>query len=329
MYVIANDTGNDISPDEIVDQYIFARILASFLLMISVYLLLVTIVYEVKTYRTKKAEVAYEARQTTRGRKPKTRSNVDRMRYLLLISVSSIFIKHMLEIVELQFFDKSDTICNNLRAIKNILYVFSISPLYLVIWMRQRMFYVSVMGRFFNKFVKILSSSVVVIMFIGDVVGISLFLGTRGYVSRSTGCVVGYSHVHRKFPGAFMLGCTVTFQAILLFLFLYPLVLHKKEAKKFNIKYSNLWDAMKRTFILTSIIVLFDILAAVVSVIVFDHVISIYFQLIYDISLLAACFCVIAAFNDWKRRLFPFLNTFVQGLRRISYYTRTEIVTIV
>ena len=334
----ANDTSINISLERIAKQHVTAVTIASLLLIISVYLFLVTILYEVKVSQARKL-------QSGNHRGSKNGSNyfckvwntaADRIRFLIVISVSSIMIRQTLEIVELQFSTKSDVICNNLRAIKNILYVFCISPLYIILWMRQRMFYTSRLQNIFNKFVKTLSASVIVIMIIGNIIGISLFLGTRKYASHPTGCVIASSTVNTKLPGAVLLGCTVIFQIILLFLFLYPLILHKKDAERLDVKNSNIWNVIRRICILTTLTVIFDVSAAVVTLIIDDLVISVFRQLVYDVSLFVACICVILAFNDWKQRLFPFLSqtdsaacsTTPQNSQKVTSQSVLEVTTV-
>lgn len=335
----ASDRPTDLTAENIFRQYVGASVLSALLLALALYLLTVTILYEVKVWRVNKS---IKSRSLSRHRKFSSNFTrdvtSDRMRYLILFSTSIIFARQCLKFVELRYSFEEDKVCNALRGTGNFLYAVCLTCVYLVIWFRQRIFYKSkLLRQMYNNAVKILSASVVVIMIINDIVGLTLFLATRAYMSHPTGCVVQYSYVNKKLPGIFLICCTVIFQCILLGLFIHPLAQHRKNAQAISSDSYHTTEALiKRTFCLTLLTVTVDMISAGVSVIVSDYIISIFRQLMYDISLIVACCCVIGGFRDWKQRLFPFLHQHVEvtgTIRRkadeTSNTTRSEIFTVV
>ncbi|XP_039271218.2 uncharacterized protein LOC120345741 [Styela clava] len=314
----SNKTGHHPSEHEIFRQWLAAIVFASFLLVWSLYILIVTLMYEWKVM-----SVNFEIKQRSlkrsrhRGRiKFERNKTADRMRYLIIITAVFTVLRQCLEGVELRHSFDNDEACNSLRVVKNILYAFCASPIYIVLWMRQRVFYESpVLKDLSNKGIRILSFSIVLIMGVGDAVGILLFIATRGYKSSPTGCKVEYSHIPKKLPGVFLFSCTATFQIILMGLFAYPLLRHKHESKDINADCSGLMKLLKRTTIMAAITICCDGIGALITMLVSDLIIAIFRQLIYDFMLLIATVCVIASFGDWKIRLLPFLKqkTKVQG----------------
>lgn len=300
----------DLTPENIFRQYVAASVLSSILLAFGLYILTVTILYEYKVWKVNCSSMKSPLKRQRHVSSTSTTRDVtaDRMRYLIFCSATIIFVRQCLKFVELQYSFESDRACNTLRGTGNFLYASCLTCVYIVIWCRQRIFYRSKLLRpMFGNVVKTLSASVIVIMVINDAVGITLFLATRAYMSHPTGCVVQYSYVPKKLPGIFLICCTVLFQGILLGLFLYPLVQHKKRANALGSNSQRTEALIKRTFCLTLLTVIVDLISAGSSVLVSDYIISIFRQLMYDTSLMVACCCVIGCFPDWKQRMFPFL----------------------
>jgi len=145
-----------------------------------------------------------------------------------------------------------------------------------------------------------------------NVTTITLYLSTRQYTNSIRGCVVGVSSIPTKIPGVFLFVSTLSFQVILLCLFIYPLYRHRRAINELKLTSSSSTDSQKREITLirrvtvaATVTILTDIASGAISVFVFSKSYGVIRNLIYDGDMLIALLCLVFSFVDWRTRLVP------------------------
>nr|XP_039250160.1 uncharacterized protein LOC120327869 [Styela clava] len=287
--ISANDTIS-FYKDEVYRQWLAAVVFASFTFFINFYVLVVTLIYEWKVQKENR-EIMNRIRQKNRYSRMRKHIASDVMRYLIITFLILFVAVGCLDAVELRYsYDHEVDICRNLRYVKHFLVAICLLIPYLIYWLRQRQFYKSdLLKPICNKFMQVLSWLVLAFMIIGRSHPLLLLQTASAYIA------------------------LVIFQFSLLFLFVYPLW---KLRKNHNANARRLMKRIKRSSIATTITIFAMMVGPIISIIYnsYFHLI-IFDSLVLEFVILVATICVIASFDEWKLRLFPFAHhvTLVQA----------------
>lgn len=266
--------------------------------MMNVYLLFVTAAYEVQTRRSNYNSEA-----------GKTLKADERMRMVILGAAFMTFVRQVFRTLEVSEGFTNDSVCLIVRKVTDALFVLVISLIYFTLWLRQRVFYTSLLTSSLNSnFTKILGWCVIVLVVVGGAVGISLYLGTLTYKSSELGCIINETFVAAEVPPAYYISTVVLFQFILLYLFVYPLVKHNRymNTTQLNTFPKATYKLLKRVAIVTAIDVSLDVIMISLAQILRFYFSLTYLIFLFDVVLTKSCVCVICSFKDWKYRLCPF-----------------------
>lgn len=198
--------------------------------------------------------------------------------------------------------------CDISIKFKVVQYASSLFAIYLVLWMRQRLFYRDPrLKHLSSKFIQTLSWNMGFILLASGLVAIGIFLLGVRYKATSVGC--------RTIPGPLnktrwiVLGTgTVLFQICFLCLFLYPLGKHQQDMKRFGRTQGQgnpVIKLVKRATVITIICILTDMVT--VAVILFIDKNGMQSTRIYGINLVINVVCLIFSFPDWRERLMPWI----------------------
>ncbi|XP_077971752.1 uncharacterized protein LOC144425869 [Styela clava] len=233
------------------------------------------------------------------------------------------------EQLQLFFGGKSDFLCTVILKVHIVLYSLPIASIYTFLWARQRIMYRHPSMRLFSsKRTQFASWYIIFTLFNGFIATAVLFLTTRSYTKSDFGCALKNTSIPKFIPWLILIGTTVISQTLLLALFLYPLVRHRKVMKTAqldNQMTDTVKPVIKRVFLVTLVCVLSDVIAALVTLATSNILIS---NIFYDINLLVNMFGICFSFADWKNRLFPWkhniTNEYTNKIQteRYPYFSR-------
>ncbi|XP_077970640.1 uncharacterized protein LOC144425139 [Styela clava] len=315
--ISTNDTNLYYESAKVYRQWLAAVIFASSTFLLNIYVLVVTLIYEWKVQKENR-EIRNRIRQEGRYSRMRKHIAVDVIRYLIITFLFLFVVLGFLDAVELRYsFDDEVELCRNLRYVKRVLVAICLFIPFLIYWIRQRQFYKSdLLMPLCNKFMQVLSWLVLAFMIIGVLVGLLIMQLSRGKYSNTLGgCEaqtdLPVSIIRLQSALAYIL--LVFTELTLVFLFVYPLWklrnLHKTNSRI-------LMKQIKRSSIATAITIIVMFIGPLISL--FSHLylqLKIFHTLIFEFVILVNTICVIASFNDWKLRLFPFARhvTLVQA----------------
>lgn len=184
----------------------------------------------------------------------------------------------------------------------------SMLAFYLVLWMRQKIFYQDRrLKQLSSCFITAFIWMVLTLLVSGNIIGIGLFTNNY-YEARSVGC--------RTIPGKlnkirwyFLVTVTVVYQICILSLFVYPLVKHRQKMRRMRsvrISYTaeiRLITLIKRTAVIATIGISTDILSAIIMLSVKSS--GSFSNRLYDINNVINVVSVVFVFGDWRDRLMP------------------------
>jgi len=315
---------------------------SSVLLLLEVYVATVLFAFEHKVTMKNKRDLFNWFGKKTRIVKDKI---ADWLRRLCLTASVLLVVRLCLEVIETRFGENVASVCLMVRHAKAVLHSCIVTCIYLALWFRQRQFYQQpMMEHLTNREVRFFSMAMIVIMATANVTTITLYLSTRQYTNSIRGCVVGVSSIPTKIPGVFLFVSTLSFQVILLCLFIYPLYRHRRAINQLQLTSSSLADSQKRETTLirrvtvaATVTILTDIVSGAISVFVFSKSYGVIRNLIYDGDMLVALLCLVLSFADWRTRLVPCFakpGDIVGTVRRVNRPNFTDaddatVVTIV
>ena len=155
-----------------------------------------------------------------------------------------------------------------------------------------------------NKWVLILSKAAVV--FLAVMVGVNLgnFLSAPAYTTCTYGCLRVKDDTHSAVKWGTLIASSVLSQATLLFLFVYPLILHRKNMLNSGFQSSTVMPIIKRAFV-TAICCTISNIAIGLYGIAIDEKFTYIRHIVYGINFVISLIALICLSVDWKERLFP------------------------
>jgi len=217
--------------------------------------------------------------------------------------------------------EKGDRMCEMVIDASLFLFAVVIFPTYVFLWYRQRMLYSRpTLQSMNNKFVQFFSFLFVICLVLGG--GSSAFLVTipKSFQMSNFGCVyLAIQPVDRK--ANIVTAATLVFsQVILLGLFCYPFIRHRKESKNLTNTSRNakpdkaMFKAIRSATISTTICVISDIVSIILVSILGNRGAPLTLtRPIYDISLFINVISVLFCFDKFKTIFFGFCNSNVEN----------------
>lgn len=197
--------------------------------------------------------------------------------------------------------------CNIALKFKFVTNGLSILAVYLVLWLKQRIFYEDPkLKHLSSKFIRFLSWSVGIVFVIFVILGTALSVYAKMYEGTPYGCLSAAQSSSDAFN--IILLCTAPFfQVCLLGLLVYPMIKHYRTTKpntgSTKHEGTSVIDLIKRSTITSAICIGTDLLVAVIDVFLGPYgTINIF---IYDINIVVDNFFLIHSFPDWRQRLMP------------------------
>nr|XP_002129498.1 uncharacterized protein LOC100179835 [Ciona intestinalis] len=199
--------------------------------------------------------------------------------------------------------------CDVLVKIDFTLTNFIFISVYALLWLRQRSIYVSASTRHLTtSCTRSLSVVTLVVMFAIAIINPAVFDATQWFKRTRFGCKLETSAFPDQYHWAALAITTLIFHAVLLALFVHPLVRHragmKSRSKIVSKKAQDIMQVIKRAFYLALVCVISDVIVVVVKVAVVTEI-DVIPQIVADVNLLLNICCVIATFIDWRERVFP------------------------
>ena len=295
------------------------RLASVIMVLISTYLAVALIVYQGKKACRKKRNVPTEGGGFRRKKFSFTLKRtasaaslflqVDDGRHLTklsLLAAVAVTARCVHEVVYAFVDDLSDFVCTMYLKTHIVLYALAIAAIYVFLWTRQRFLYNNPQMVGYNlRFARLLSWLVIIIMVLCELATVVIFMVTRHYVLAHNQCeLAAIDVIYHKLPWIFLATVSVTFQIILMFLFVYPLLFHRaqsKECLKRSTRNQNSFMPLVRRIALMAGICIFSDIIALAVTILKNIRLSNY---IYDLNLLTDLICIICSFTDWRKRIF-------------------------
>lgn len=200
--------------------------------------------------------------------------------------------------------------CDLSIKFKLVNYVFSLLSIYLVLWLRQRIFYEHPrLKHLSSKLIRFVSWSMSVVIVAGVIVTSVFFFGVGRYLGTPYGCVP-QKGPFTTIRWIILIGCTTMFQICLLTLFIYPLVKHRSNVKtgagtgKKNI----IIPLIRRAAITSFLCVASDIGFALLILLMKRKIVTMS-TFVYDVNIVFNAVCMVLSFPDWRVRLMPWKIT--------------------
>ena len=205
-----------------------------------------------------------------------------------------------------------DLICNLVSNLTTAMFIVSITPMYLFLWVRQRTVYVQPSMKFLNTVkVKLASYLALFQFFIVGIPATVFLVNNSSYRMLEHGCAKEPNKSNSgKIIGLIFISNLVVTQIILFLLFVYPLSKHyfknteRDKANCYELKNScnqKLKKAINFSAFSTLICTLCEVTALILATVVLpDSTPRYIISCIFDVSLLANIFAVILSFEDYK-----------------------------
>nr|XP_039257800.1 uncharacterized protein LOC120334364 [Styela clava] len=284
------DTGVNVNHDFEAER-IAIRTITAIVSALSLYLALCQIVlwFRGECFRCKKSE---------------NHTHASSIQFLCVFAAVMTFLRVGIPLEEM-LQNENTTDCFIAFEFRVITYGLALSSLYIILWMRQRVFYWSpALSDLTSPIVRFLSFSMPVIISLGCIGTIILVNITEKSVGTRLGCAVVKNPFNRLswiFKGVAF--CIM--QGILLSLLIYPLLKHRKAMRATVSNETTQIDFLiKRVLITTVICVCADTITNLVGF-AYRRDLTLVHHFIYDININIDLVAVLCSFKDWREKLFP------------------------
>ena len=300
-----NDYGSGITPNmtssiDITNQRTAATVLCALLLLCAIYLLM-TLSYFEHQMRQKEQE---------KSKRRKSSSNLtagERLRILCLCSAAFALLRYVFDMVEILEIKFAFSPCAWVRHVKLLMLTGSAVCSYLVLWLRQRLFYnTPALKHLSNKITKICSFAAVIFMAASASVPVAIYLAISTYVRAEVGCLLVSNQVWEWIPGVLYYVLVLIFQFMLISLFIYPQWKHHKDQSSI-VENKDLIPLIKRVGNAAIVAVTTTSASGLLSLALLELPYDEWLHLLVGLDILVNLLSVIFSFRDWKKRLAPFL----------------------
>lgn len=202
----------------------------------------------------------------------------------------------------------SDFGCDLTAKFKISNYTLTFTSIYLVLWLRQRVFYEHPgLRHLSSKLVRFVSWAMVIGIFLAIVGASGIFFAQGKYYGTPQGCAIptGPLVVVRW---VFVMVCTAIFQTCLLALFMYPLIKHRSMAyaqtRATEGGRNTIIRLVRRATVTSLSCVLSDVCFAFLVIGIARETMA-FETFFYDFNAVFNAFCMVMSFGDWRTRLMP------------------------
>lgn len=244
----------------------------------------------------------------------KIRRGNSNVRFASAITALCIFasLTAFLRTIDLRFFfynhHLNDFVCDFFIKYKVVMYTMSVSTVYAVLWLRQKIFYEDPrLNHVSSKCIRGFSYFMGFWLVINCILTSSLFIASSNDKGSDVGCVsANEESTIRKIIRWVVMGVSTPIsQVVLLGLFIYPLVKHYRTVKQetmTSIRENPVIRLVKRAAVTAIICIVTDAVNIVVGSVIRGGSATI---LIYDVNIVLNVVCLIISFPDWRERLMP------------------------
>ena len=155
-----------------------------------------------------------------------------------------------------------------------------------------------------NKCVRYLSKAAVVFLAIMIGVNLANFLSAPPYKTCSLGCLRVRDESQQALKWGMLIASAVLFQATLLFLFVFPLFMHRKKMITSGFQSTVVMPIVKRAFITALFCTLSNVIIGLYGIISNERFTYIR-HIVYGINFIVSLVALICFSADWKERLCP------------------------
>jgi len=237
------------------------------------------------------------------------------MHYVLLTVISINLLRGLLEQLIFLIGGTSDYICSILTSLTIGLVGFAIYFAVLFLWMRQYVFYTNpITKRLSPRGLRCISSATIIEMIVALMINLSIHLWWRDYTASDGICrpLVGSRRIPVYLAFGIIVVTTVTHHILLTFLFLYPLIAHKKQMKQHNHKAfkasrsaERLLQCIKRTLIGSTIAITTDFFVSIASIALPEGMPMYALSVIFELNITLSLCCHLYTYANWKIIVFP------------------------
>ncbi|XP_077966340.1 uncharacterized protein LOC144419946 [Styela clava] len=199
-----------------------------------------------------------------------------------------------------------DFSCQFSSKFKIAAYALFLLIVYLILWLRQRIFYQHPqLKHLSSRTIKILSWTMSIVLVIGVFFTGVLYLVTAIYIGTPIGCqVVKNSWTSIRYYVLIIV--TVFFQVCLLGLYSYPLIQHKRTSRSISQKKNLVIPLIRRAEIAAGCCVATDVAIALIFLRpIWNGQVVTLSTLLYDVNNIVNLIAAIFAFPNWRNRLMP------------------------
>lgn len=196
--------------------------------------------------------------------------------------------------------------CNVVNKFKVLTFSLSLASFYLVLWLRQRVFYQESRHKLLSsQYLNVFSWAICAILLIMIIIETAIFGIGSNLEAWSLGCRVIPNNLS-TIRWYILISGTTVFQVSLLSVFIYPLVKHFRSTRavRSSLNRNNpLIRLIKRTTIIAVISIITDIISVIIILVVRSS--QLFSNRLYDVNNVINVVCVIFVFADWRERLMP------------------------
>ncbi|CAK8683047.1 unnamed protein product [Clavelina lepadiformis] len=167
-----------------------------------------------------------------------------------------------------------------------------------------------------NGVSRFLSRAALLIFLTSVVVAAWKFLSAPPYQTTINGCIKLKSQQVTSLKWGFLLGTTVTFEILLLYLLVYPLILHRRRMEIHGFDVAKIIPLIRKAFIVSLICIISDG-ATVLFAMVTEQPHGYLRHIVYGCNMLTNLLASLYSFSHWKDRLWPW-NLRTRTLRRFG-----------
>ena len=209
----------------------------------------------------------------------------------------------------------NDLFCKIYNQIKTVYYGGADFCAYFALWYRiHSVFYRnSVMKQSISKPLQVLNYAAITFIALMAVINLSIFLFAPANSIISAPCTCRALSVSgsKLVKWILLVTSTMTFQIILLFIFIYPLHLHRKKMLNHQTHQSSIILVVKRALAVAGVCIVSDLLGFVFSVFAESRTLYIH-HIVYSSNLIVNITGVAFTFTNWREKLLPCKKSNIQ-----------------
>lgn len=195
----------------------------------------------------------------------------------------------------------------------------SLVTVYIFLWFRHKLVYSHpTLEVLRTPFVQVLRVITIFCIIVGTSAVVVLYVIVTDLKAVEYGCEYNTSIPLYNVRYYIVISVCCLIQLLLLWLFVYPLILHHKSSEHLNIS-SRIIPTMKRVIAATLVSGFSDLTVGITSAIHQDlyNVLNI----LYSLNAIVNVVCIFGSYANWKQRLFPMLKTAELGSNKSSVRT--------